>query len=110
MTDKNEKHRCQDCTSVLVARKTGRSKIVCPAQVFYRSNPAREAFVEMCESEYVQRMTFDSYLYKTVVPGNPLDDAKLAFDTLGSLLRGNALRQGAKSVSFGSKQPEKVAA
>ena len=35
--------------------------------------------------------------------GNPLDDAKLAFQTLGSLLRGNALRQGAKSVSFGAK-------
>ena len=34
-------------------------------QVFYRSNPAREAFVEMCESSYVQKMTFDSYLYKT---------------------------------------------
>jgi hypothetical protein len=30
-----------------------------------RSNPAREAFVEMCKSDYVQRMTFDSYLYKT---------------------------------------------
>ena len=26
-------------------------------------------------------MTFDSYLYKTVVPGNPLDDAKLLGDT-----------------------------
>ena len=73
------------------------------SQVFYRSNPAREAFVEMCKSDYVQRMTFDSYLYKTVVPGNPLDDAKLAIQTLGSLLRGNALRAGAKSVSFGSK-------
>jgi hypothetical protein len=34
-------------------------------KVFYRSNPAREAFVEMCESNYVQKMTFDSYLYKT---------------------------------------------
>jgi hypothetical protein len=34
-------------------------------KVFYRSNPAREAFVEMCESTYVQKMTFDSYLYKT---------------------------------------------
>lgn len=31
-------------------------------KVFYRSNPAREAFVEMCESNYVQKMTFDSYL------------------------------------------------
>jgi len=34
-------------------------------KVFYRSNPAREAFVELCEDEYVQKMTFDSYLYKT---------------------------------------------
>lgn len=40
-------------------------------KVFYRSNPAREAFVEMCEDSYVQKMTFDSYLYKTVVPGEP---------------------------------------
>lgn len=71
-------------------------------KVFYRSNPAREAFVEMCESEYVQKMTFDSYLFKTVVPGNPLDDVKLLVQTVGSLLRGNALRQGAKSVSFDS--------
>ncbi|CAK0741347.1 hypothetical protein CVIRNUC_001318 [Coccomyxa viridis] len=79
-------------------------------KVFYRSNPAREAFVEMCKSDYVQRMTFDSYLYKTVVPGNPLDDAKLAIQTLGSLLRGNALRAGAKSVSFGAKVTEGAAA
>ena len=36
--------------------------------------------------------------------GNPLDDAKLLVQTVGSLLRGNALRQGAKSVSFGSRE------
>ena len=54
-------------------------------KVFYRSNPAREAFVEMCESDYVQKMTFDSYLYKTVVPGNPLDDAKLLLQVQDSL-------------------------
>ena len=76
-------------------------------KVFYRSNPAREAFVEMCESSYVQKMTFDSYLYKTVVPGNPLDDVKLLVDTVGSLLRGNALRTGKGiNVSFGSKSNE----
>ncbi|KAJ8772950.1 hypothetical protein K2173_028127 [Erythroxylum novogranatense] len=62
-------------------------------KVFYRSNPAREAFVEMCADEYVQKMTFDSYLYKTVVPGNPLDDLKLAVNTIGSLVRANALRK-----------------
>ncbi|XP_010539971.1 PREDICTED: geranylgeranyl diphosphate reductase, chloroplastic [Tarenaya hassleriana] len=62
-------------------------------KVFYRSNPAREAFVEMCGDEYVQKMTFDSYLYKRVVPGNPLEDLKLAVNTIGSLVRANALRR-----------------
>ncbi|KAJ7978434.1 Geranylgeranyl reductase [Quillaja saponaria] len=62
-------------------------------KVFYRSNPAREAFVEMCADEYVQKMTFDSYLYKTVAPGNPLQDLKLAVTTIGSLVRANALRR-----------------
>ena len=42
-------------------------------------------------------MTFDSYLYKTVVPGNPLDDAKLLGETLGTLLRANALKMAASS-------------
>ena len=66
-------------------------------KVFYRSNPAREAFVEMCADEYVQKMTFDSYLYKTVVPGNPLDDGKLLVNTIGSLVRATALRNASKS-------------
>jgi len=60
-------------------------------KVFYSSNPAREAFVEMCESEYVQKVTFDSYLYKKVQGNNPVEDIKLLFTTVGSLLRGNAL-------------------
>lgn len=81
-------------------------------KVFYRSNPAREAFVEMCDSGYVQKMTFDSYLYKTVVPGNPLDDVKLLVDTVGSIVRSNALRQGkGLSMTFGSKpDAERVSA
>ncbi|KAG2313296.1 hypothetical protein Bca52824_024853 [Brassica carinata] len=62
-------------------------------KVFYRSNPAREAFVEMCSDEYVQKMTFDSYLYKRVAPGNPLEDLKLAVNTIGSVFRANALRR-----------------
>jgi geranylgeranyl reductase len=66
-------------------------------KVFYRSNPAREAFVEMCADEYVQKMTFDSYLYKTVVPGNPLDDIKLLVNTVASLTRANALRSAGKA-------------
>jgi geranylgeranyl diphosphate/geranylgeranyl-bacteriochlorophyllide a reductase len=60
-------------------------------KVFYRSDAAREAFVEMCDDIDVQKLTFDSYLYKTVVPANPLVQMKITAKTIGSLLRGNAL-------------------
>lgn len=60
-------------------------------RVFYRSDATREAFVEMCADLDVQKMTFDSYLYKTVVPANPLTQLKITAKTIGSLLRGNAL-------------------
>ncbi|OAY79218.1 Geranylgeranyl diphosphate reductase, chloroplastic [Ananas comosus] len=69
-------------------------------KVFYRSNAAREAFVEMCADEYVQKMTFDSYLYKRVVPGNPLDDLKLAVNTIGSLVRASALRREMNKITL----------
>ncbi len=59
--------------------------------VFYRTDATREAFVEMCSDLDVQKMTFDSYLYKTVVPANPLVQLKITAKTIGSLLRGNAL-------------------
>ncbi|OIP70956.1 MAG: geranylgeranyl reductase [Oscillatoriales cyanobacterium CG2_30_40_61] len=60
-------------------------------RVFYRTDATREAFVEMCSDRDVQKLTFDSYLYKTVVPANPLIQMKITAKTLGSLLRGNAL-------------------
>lgn len=60
-------------------------------KVFYTSNAAREAFVELCASEYVQRVTFNSYLYKKVQGNNPFSDVKLLVETVGSLLRGQAL-------------------
>ena len=59
--------------------------------VFYRSDASREAFVEMCSDLDVQRLTFDSYLYKTVVPANPITQLKITAKTVGSLIRGNAL-------------------
>ncbi|XP_024971555.1 geranylgeranyl diphosphate reductase, chloroplastic-like [Cynara cardunculus var. scolymus] len=62
-------------------------------KVFYRSNPGREALVELCRDEYVQKMTLESYLYKKVATGNPLEDLKMAMNTIGSLLRANALRK-----------------
>jgi geranylgeranyl reductase len=59
--------------------------------VFYRSDATREAFVEMCSDMDVQKLTFDSYLYKTVVPANPLVQMKITAKTVGSLIRGHAL-------------------
>jgi len=60
-------------------------------RVFYRSDASREAFVEMCSDIDVQKLTFESYLYKTVVPANPLTQMKITAKTVGSLLRGYAL-------------------
>ena len=59
--------------------------------VFYRSDATREAFVEMCSDIDVQKLTFESYLYKTVVPANPFVQLKITAKTIGSLMRGYAL-------------------
>jgi len=59
--------------------------------IFYRNDSAREAFVEMCDDMDVQRLTFDSYLYKRVVSMKPLQQLKITMLTLGSILRGKAL-------------------
>jgi geranylgeranyl reductase len=60
-------------------------------KVFYSSNAGRESFVDMCASEYVQKVTFDSYLYKKVQGTNPIEDLKLGIETVGSLLRNYAV-------------------
>jgi geranylgeranyl diphosphate/geranylgeranyl-bacteriochlorophyllide a reductase len=59
--------------------------------IFYRNDAAREAFVEMCDDKDVQKLTFDSYLYKRVVAMNPWQQLKLTLLTIGAVLRGNAL-------------------
>merc|ERR1719284_1159599 len=58
-------------------------------KVFYTSDAARESFVELCEEEYVQKVTFDSYLYKTVQGNDPMGDLKLGWKTLTSLWTNN---------------------
>ena len=45
----------------------------------------------MCDDMDVQKLTFDSYLYKRVVMMNLWQQIKLTLRTLGSLLRGEAL-------------------
>jgi geranylgeranyl reductase len=56
-------------------------------RVFYGSNATREALVELCGDEYVQRMTFESYLYKRLADGDRWEDAKMVWNTVGSLMR-----------------------
>ncbi|XP_065865965.1 geranylgeranyl diphosphate reductase, chloroplastic-like [Euphorbia lathyris] len=56
-------------------------------RVFYGSNAGREALVEVCGYEYVQRMTFDSYLYKKLAEGDRWEDVKMAMNTAGTLIR-----------------------
>ncbi|KAK3163507.1 hypothetical protein QOZ80_1AG0004580 [Eleusine coracana subsp. coracana] len=56
-------------------------------QVFYAGNAGREALVEMCADEYVQRRTFESYLYKRMVAGEPWGDLKLLWRTVASMVR-----------------------
>ncbi|KAH6759790.1 Pyridine nucleotide-disulfide oxidoreductase family protein [Perilla frutescens var. hirtella] len=56
-------------------------------RVFYGSNAGLEALVELCDREYVQRMTFESYLYKKMARGNPAEDVKMAAATVGSFIR-----------------------
>ena len=58
-------------------------------RVFYGSNAAREALVELCDDEYVQRMTFESYLYKKLADGDRLQDVKMVWNTIGSLIKCN---------------------
>lgn len=59
-------------------------------RVFFFNNGAREAFVELCKSKYVERVTFDSYLYKKVQGNNPVEDVMLLFQTLAALAKGYA--------------------
>lgn len=61
-------------------------------RVFYGSNACREALVELCGDEYVQRMTFESYLYKKLARGRVLDHAKLLMNTVGSLVRSKVVQ------------------
>jgi len=59
-------------------------------KVFYTSDAARESFVELCEEEYVQQVTFDSYLYKTVQGNDPVGDVKLLGKTISSIVKNNS--------------------
>lgn len=79
--------------------------------IFYSNDAAREAFVEMCDDKDVQRLTFDSYLYKRVVAMNPWQQIKLTVLTMAAVLRGNALApQTYKPVDSAVRDDDEVTA
>lgn len=67
-------------------------------RVFYGSNAAREALVELCGDEYVQRMTFESYLYKKLADGDRWEDVKMVMNTIGSLMKNKILERKMESL------------
>jgi geranylgeranyl reductase len=65
----------------------------------------------MCDDKDVQRLTFDSYLYKRVVAMNPWQQFKLTVLTLASVLRGQALAPlGYKPVDSAVRSEEETQA
>ena len=65
----------------------------------------------MCDDKDVQRLTFDSYLYKRVVAMNPWQQIKLTVLTMAAVLRGNALApQTYKPVDSAVRDDDEVTA
>ncbi|MFL0740636.1 MAG: geranylgeranyl reductase [Prochlorococcus sp.] len=77
--------------------------------IFYSNDAAREAFVAMCDDIDVQRLTFDSYLYKKVVAMNPWQQIKLSLLTVDALARGLLRKKtGYKPVPSAVRSDEEV--
>lgn len=68
-------------------------------KVFYGSDVGREALVELCGDEYVQRMTFDSYLYKKMAAGVWWKDLGLGCRTVGALIKAGVLGREMEKLS-----------
>jgi geranylgeranyl reductase len=77
-------------------------------QIFYRDDNAREAFVAMCDSKDVQKVTFDSYLYKTVTPVGPLQTARLTWGTLKETVFADRQKPVYKPVPSTTRTDEEV--
>ena len=49
-------------------------------KIAYTSNKRRDWFTDMCRVNTVQRLTFDSYLFKDMATVQPYDHLNLAFE------------------------------
>jgi geranylgeranyl diphosphate/geranylgeranyl-bacteriochlorophyllide a reductase len=55
---------------------------------YYRNDRLRESFVAICKDEHVQQLTFDSYLYKKMVPAPLWVQAKITAKNIYHLAAG----------------------
>ena len=54
---------------------------------WYRNDKRRERFVTMCRDPDVQRLTWEAYMNKRMVKGDPLAHIRIFFKDLAHLLR-----------------------
>lgn len=59
--------------------------------MFYTDDAGKEALTEMCADAYVQKRTFECYLNKKMTVGPPWEEMKLAWRTVGSMMRNRLL-------------------
>ena len=52
---------------------------------YYKSDERRERFVSLCHDVDVQRLTFDSYMNKTLVKTRPLAHLKIMLKNIAHL-------------------------
>ncbi len=57
--------------------------------VYYRNDRLRESFVAICSDDDVQRITFDSYLYKKMVPAPWSTQMKILSKNIFHLIKGS---------------------
>ncbi len=56
--------------------------------MYYRNDRLRESFVAICADDDVQRITFDSYLYKKMVPAPWSTQMKIFSKNIYHLIKG----------------------
>ena len=56
---------------------------------YYRNDRLRESFVAICADDDVQRITFDSYLYKKMIPASWPVQMKIFSKNIYHLIKGS---------------------
>lgn len=57
--------------------------------MYYKNDRRRESFVAICADKDVQQITFDSYLYKKMVPASWITQIKILFKNIFHLVKGS---------------------